>query len=197
MASELQTDYISAKNIYFILRNSVGQAWNGSAFENYATANLATYKIAATEQGTASGYYAANMPAAAAGVYYAVAKEQAGGSAAESDITIGTGSLRWDGTTVPLGLPSRITKNTALANFEFFMADSTDHVTGKTGLTVTATRSIDGGAFAACANSVVEVSNGMYKINLAASDLNGDTITLRFTGTGADARLVSIVTQVG
>ncbi len=92
-------------------------------------------------------------------------------------------------------LPSRITKNVALNNFMFLMIDSADHITGKTGLTVTAQRSIDGAAFASCANAVSEVSNGIYKINLAAADLNGNVITLLFTATGADARLITIVTQ--
>jgi hypothetical protein len=89
----------------------------------------------------------------------------------------------------------RLAKNVGLNNFTFLMVDSSDHVTAKTGLTVTAQRSIDGGALASCANAVVEVSNGLYKINLAASDLNGDVIVLRFTATGADARLFTIVTQ--
>ena len=98
-------------------------------------------------------------------------------------------------TAVAADLPQKITKNTALSNFEFLMVDSTDHVTGKTGLTITATRSIDGAAFAACANSATEVANGIYKINLAAADLNGDCITLKFTASGADARFITILTQ--
>lgn len=89
-----------------------------------------------------------------------------------------------------------IKKNTALANFEFMLVDSTDHVTPKTGVTVTATRSIDGAAFGACANAVTELSNGIYKISLAAADLNGDVVTLRFTGTAADDRLLTIITTV-
>lgn len=106
---------------------------------------------------------------------------------------INAAALATDATTeITAGI--RIKKNTALANFMFLMVDSTDHVTPKTGLTITATRSIDGAAFAACANSATEVANGMYKINLAATDLNGDVITLRFTGTAADARLITIVT---
>jgi hypothetical protein len=92
-------------------------------------------------------------------------------------------------------LPEGITKNAVLNNFEFLMVDSADHVTGKTGLTVTAERSIDGGAFAACANSVTEVANGVYKINLAATDTNGDVITYKFTGTGADATIITIKTE--
>lgn len=92
-------------------------------------------------------------------------------------------------------LPGRVTKNTALAGFMFFMTDSSDHVSGKTGLTVTATRSLDGAAFAACANAASEVSDGWYKIDLAAADLNGNVVALRFSATGADTRNVTVVTQ--
>jgi hypothetical protein len=91
--------------------------------------------------------------------------------------------------------PSGIKKNTALNNFMFLLVDSTDHVTPKTGRTVNAERSIDGGAFGACANSVSEVANGMYKLNLATTDLNGDIVTLRFTASATDARLLTIVTE--
>ena len=96
---------------------------------------------------------------------------------------------------VQADLPSSITKNVELAAFPFLLVDSTDHVTPKTGRTVTATRSIDGAAFGACANAVTEVSSGWYKITLAASDLNGDTIALRFTATATDDRNITIVTQ--
>ena len=72
---------------------------------------------------------------------------------------------------------------------------SSDHVTGKTGATVTATRSLDGAAFAACANSATEVSGGIYKITLASTDLDADTVVLKFTATDADTRYVTIVTQ--
>lgn len=88
-----------------------------------------------------------------------------------------------------------IKKNTQLSNFEFLMVSSTDHITPATGLTVTATRSIDGAAFASCANSVSEVGSGIYKITLATTDLNGTVITLKFTATGADARYITIPTQ--
>ena len=89
---------------------------------------------------------------------------------------------------------SNIRKNQALANFEFLMIDSIDHFTPKTGLTVTSERSIDGGGFAPCANSASTVGNGIYKISLAASDLNGNVVTLRFTAVGADPRLITIIT---
>jgi hypothetical protein len=92
-------------------------------------------------------------------------------------------------------LPSGIPKNTALAAFPLFMVDSADKVTGKTGESVTAQRSIDGAAFGACANAATETGNGVYKIDLEASDLNGDTIVFRFTSAGALARIISVVTQ--
>ena len=88
-----------------------------------------------------------------------------------------------------------IKKNTTLNNFEFLMVDATDGYTEETGLTVTAQRSIDGGAFGACVNSVTEVGNGIYKINLANTDLNGDVITLRFSATGARTRYITLKTN--
>lgn len=102
MAAELQADHTTGRTVYFLLRNSVGAIWNGAAFEAYATGNYANYDIAATEQGTASGLYVANMPAVSAGLYNLVAKERAGGSPAESDVTIGEGEIEWTSTLVGL-----------------------------------------------------------------------------------------------
>lgn len=96
--------------------------------------------------------------------------------------------------TAAVAITSNIKKNQALTSFQFVMTDSTNH-NPATGLTVSAERSIDGAAFAACANSPTEVGNGDYVINLAAADLNGNTIVLLFTAPGADNRLIEIVTQ--
>lgn len=87
-----------------------------------------------------------------------------------------------------------IKKNQALNSFEFLMTDSTSHDPA-TGLTVSVFRSIDGGAFVATTNSPTEVSGGVYKINLAAADLNGTVVMLKFSAAGADPRFVTIVTQ--
>jgi hypothetical protein len=92
-------------------------------------------------------------------------------------------------------LPVRLTKNTAFSRFMFVMVQSADHLTPATGLTVTATRSLDGASFGACANSPVEVGNGVYYLDLAAADVNANCVTLRFTATGADARLLTLLTQ--
>ena len=107
-------------------------------------------------------------------------------------VTVGTNN---DKTGYSLLNPVALKKNTALTAFMFLMLDSTDHVTPKTGLTVTATRSLDGAAFAACANAVSEVSNGWYKLNLDATDTNANVIAFKFTATGADATNMLAVTN--
>lgn len=99
----------------------------------------------------------------------------------------------WAAGTRTLTSTDGIKKNTAFSNFEFLMLDTSGDPA--TGLTVTAQRSIDGAAFAACANSVTELSDGIYKVDLAATDLNGDKITLKFTATGAQNRYISIITN--
>lgn len=68
-----------------------------------------------------------------------------------------------------------------------FMADSTDHNTGKTGLSLTVTRRKAGGSFAAVGGSVAEIANGWYEWTPGS----GDVDTLGFllvhaTATGAD-----------
>lgn len=88
---------------------------------------------------------------------------------------------------------SNIKKNT-IFDLSFPMTDATTHAP-TSGYTVTATRSIDGAAFSACANAVSGVSNGVYNITLAAADTNGNAIMYRFTATGADDRLIEIITQ--
>lgn len=91
-------------------------------------------------------------------------------------------------------LPVKLVANTAYSGFPFVMVDSSD--APLTGLTVTAQRSLDGGAFVACANSPVEVSSGLYKIDLAAADTNASNfVTLKFSATGAKTRFVVIVVQ--
>lgn len=86
-----------------------------------------------------------------------------------------------------------IKKNTAKSAFMFFMSDSTNHLPA-TGLAITATRSLDGAAFAACANAATEISAGWYKIDLATTDLNGNTVALKFTAALADPCNISLVT---
>ncbi len=69
----------------------------------------------------------------------------------------------------------------------FLMVDSTDHVTGKTGLSPTVTISKNGGSFASPSGAVSEVGNGLYKVAGNATDSNTlGELWIHATGTGAD-----------
>jgi len=92
-------------------------------------------------------------------------------------------------------LQATVKKNTALNGFPFYMASSTDHISPGTGKAITAVRALDGGAFASCANSATEIGSGWYQINLAAGDLNGNTVALSFSATGCDTTLLTLTTQ--
>lgn len=88
---------------------------------------------------------------------------------------------------------SNIKKNTSF-DISFPMTDSTNHLPA-TGLTVTATRSIDGAAYGACVNAVTEVGAGTYNIVFAAADTNGNSIMYKFTAASSDTRLLEVITQ--
>ncbi len=90
-------------------------------------------------------------------------------------------------------------KQSATANVMVFMADSTDHITGKTGLTLAVTISKDGAAFASITPTVTERGNGWYNVALATGDTGttGDLV-VRATATGADPgeRTLNVVANV-
>ncbi len=87
-------------------------------------------------------------------------------------------------------------KNVALNNVTFYMVDANDHITPETGLSgITEEISQDGGAFAACTNAAVEISDGYYKINLTAAEMNADLITVRFNHANADEVGYTFTTQ--
>lgn len=69
----------------------------------------------------------------------------------------------------------------------FFMTDSADSKTGKTGLSPTVTISKNGGSFGSPSGSVTEIANGWYKVagNATDTDTLGQ-IALHATGSGAD-----------
>ncbi len=89
----------------------------------------------------------------------------------------------------------KLLKQSTVYNLVVLMVDSSDHVTGKTGLTLTITASKDGGAFASITPTVTELSYGMYKLALTSShtDTVGD-LAIHVTGTGADP--TDVVVQV-
>jgi len=69
----------------------------------------------------------------------------------------------------------------------FFMVDSTDHISPKTGLTPSVQISKAGGTFAAAGGTVAEIGNGWYKITLSTTDTNTlGALSFYITATGAD-----------
>ena len=113
------------------------------------------------------------------------------GSGANAIAVDGSGNVK---------VTSSVKKNQSggLAGFQFVMTDSTTH-NPKQGLGsaggVTPTISKDGGAFGSPSNTVNEISNGVYYLSLSQTDLNANTIMLRFTAANADDLNILLVTQ--
>jgi hypothetical protein len=78
-------------------------------------------------------------------------------------------------------------KQSTARNVMVFLTDSTDHVTGLAGATLTITLSKNGAAFASITPTVTDRSDGWYSVALttAHTDTLGDLV-LRATATGAD-----------
>ena len=89
-------------------------------------------------------------------------------------------------------------KQSTTKNIMVLMVDSTDHVTGKTGLTLTITASKDGAAFASITPTVTERGNGWYNLALTAAhtDTLGD-LALHITGTAADPTDLVLLVEAG
>lgn len=218
MAGEIQAPFSAGKTVYAQIRNRVGQIWNTSggtgAFETYSTAQISVYAISLTEQGTASAYYTGNMPAAIpAGLYNIVAKEQKGGSVAETDPVVAAGTEQWNGTVLlplsdlatsgQLGQigPVRLARGIAVSGFPFKLVSATDHITPFTSGVVSGQISRDGGSFGALqSGAFTELGLGWYKTNLTSGDLLATTVALVFTANGvsggsADQRDFSLIMQ--
>lgn len=86
--------------------------------------------------------------------------------------------------------------NTALNDIPFVMVDATDGLTLETGLTVTATKSLNGTtAFSATTGTVTEIANGVYSFDASAADMNGALVVFKFAATGAANAYVTIRTS--
>lgn len=92
-------------------------------------------------------------------------------------------------------LPSSVPKNVAFDDFGFALLSSQDHVTPITGLSVDGYISKDGGSFASLTNSISSIGSGAYKVDITSTEMNADSIILKFSATGADTRLVFIKTD--
>lgn len=218
MAAELQVNAGSGLTIYALVRSATGTIWNGVSLESYVTANFANYKIASTEQGSASGYYVATFPSGlTAGTFNITWKQQNGGSPAESDTTIAVQTFSWNGsgetnlagaaTSGQVGtyLPLRMFRGGMVQNFPFKLVSSADHVTPFTSGVVSGMISRDGGAFTVLQSGTAiagyqECGRGWYVVSLTSGDLNANTAALSFTAVGvsggsADQRDFGMVLQ--
>jgi hypothetical protein len=80
-----------------------------------------------------------------------------------------------------------IKQSTSVKVVPFFLVDSADHISPKTGLTPTVTISKNGAAFGAPAGAVTEIGNGWYKIAGNATDSNTlGSLLVHATASGAD-----------
>jgi hypothetical protein len=141
--------------------------------------NVASGKVPATlVNSDITGNVSADIKAITAGVDFNAAMKTSLNAATPATIT---------------GLTFR--SGVAVNGFPFFMALSSDRHSPATGKTITAMRSIDGGTFVACTNSATETSDGFYKINLSAADMNGHMITLKFTALGCEPTSKTIITS--
>ena len=78
-------------------------------------------------------------------------------------------------------------KQSTARNLMVFLTDSTDHVSGLAGATLTITLSKNGAAFASISPTVTDRGNGWYSVALtsAHTDTLGDLV-VRATASGAD-----------
>lgn len=99
MSNEIQHAALSGRIFYVQVENRVGQVWNGSSFETYASGNWTLYGIALAER-TGTGKYYGNMPSLPAGRYAVTPFLQAGAAPALGDYPDQTFYLDWNGTAV-------------------------------------------------------------------------------------------------
>jgi hypothetical protein len=196
MANELAYRHTATgATVYATIRSAARTYWNGSALEALTVANWANYTVVLTESPASSYFYVGTWPAllTAAGFYYVDVYAQASGTPAIADTLAGKLILYWNGSTaVPWDVnvvSTAVRYGAALSNLYFAM---TLNRTPVTSATVTATISKDGGAFTGCSGLVTEVGNGIYKINLTATEMTASIIALRFTASGCDDLVITL-----
>jgi len=219
MASEIQFEFSHGRQCYALVRNGQNnQIWNTSggtgAFEVWTDGNYAVYPISCSEDGS-SAHYAGNFPPAIPPGDYAVsAKQQLGGSPAETDPTVATGDIQWNGITVaPLSdtatsgqigtyLPMRLTRGVQILNFPFKLVQAGDHVTALTSGICSGQISRDGGAFGILqSGQYTEIGKGWYSVQaLTSGDLLANTAIVSFqavsiSGIASDPREYPMILQ--
>jgi len=199
MAKEIKVNLSTSgigSSLYGVLFNDAMQVYNAATvtFENFNPANYTAPKYCAltwTEVGSLGIYTMDMPPALLAGYYWLDLRRRLGGSPAQADPSqlSELWPVVWDATQVidGLKLASPMKRNTAFPNFCFTMVASTDHASAYSG-PVTGAVSLDGSPPVALSStpSIVSAAEGLFRISFAASDLNGTTAVMIFSGSGAD-----------
>lgn len=201
MPNGIDFTYASQKTAYYTVYNSSGMPWNTSggtgAFESFVSGNWGNYALSAAEQGV-TGFYAGTFPPAIPpGVYSAVARNQTGGSPAQSDQVVAGGDFQWNGTyETPLSdlatsgqlaliVPLKMYRGEAIPNFPFKLVSAVDHVSPITSGVVSGQIARDGGMFGPLQSGIItENGNGWYWCGLTSGDLLCNTAALTFYGVG-------------
>ena len=88
-------------------------------------------------------------------------------------------------------------RNVAYPNFSIFMVQTADPNLSKPGIGDMAGEfQQDDGSFSSLTNTIFEIGNGMYRVDLTAAEMNAPNINLRFTGTDAVTRVMTLPTNV-
>lgn len=197
--------------LHVLLRNSsaspyaglTGLAWNSGSLVAYYWRTGAAAPVAITlATQTVNGAHAdggfvevdgTNFP----GLYRLDLPDAVCAAGVEQVSVVLRGAANLEETVIQVSLVSKgFPKNVAVSGFEFPMRDSSTR-NPATGKTVSCYRSIDGAAEAACNTpTATETANGKYKVDLAASDMNGDLILFRATASGCADTLILIHTEI-
>lgn len=205
MANEILVNYTSGVNLVAVITNNAGLTYaGGNTFAARNNTTVLAHPVTVPEFAT-SGQYAADFPAAITTrdlYWFAVYSVATPGVITLAEVQARPVSssprgFKWSGTreeTDTYGFK----KGTAFTAFEFPMVLSSDHVSPGTGLSVTGQVSIDGAAFVALTNSPITTeigATGIYKVNFAAADTNGNSLTFKFAATGCDPTLIGMITE--
>lgn len=218
MAAEIQAPGPgTGRTLYSVIRNRIGQIWNTSggtgAFESYNNTFYTDYAISLSEQGGNNYYVGTFPPAIVPGLYNISAHQQLGGSPAQTDPRVATGTEQWNGSVLlPLSdlatsgqlgqiAPIRLARGVAVSGFPFKLVSSADHVTNFVSGVVSGQISRDGGSFGALqSGAFTEIGLGWYRTNLTSGDLLANQVALIFTAVGisggsADQRDFALLLQ--
>jgi len=93
-------------------------------------------------------------------------------------------------------LPDGIERGKPISNFSVVLIDSNDHISPKPGLSdITGKVSKDGKGFGLLTNTIYEVGEGIYKVDLTADEMDAEVLVLKFDASGADTRVISFITS--